>query len=146
MVPRSSCNQRDGGDSSQHLGEQEAQEEEEKQRQSGRVVRLAKLLNRMVLMGGLEQATAEKVSMEEELLHRQPDETWRSWLAVIMFLLVLMFVGFMSLLRRERKLREEVEAIKVEFQEYQADQSMQHSWTHDYLDNLRIGVVTVGGY
>ena len=118
------------------VGEQEAQEEEEKQRQSGRVMRLAKLLNRMVLLGGLEQATAERVSMEEELLHRQPDETWRSWLDVIMFLLVLMFVGFMSLLRKERKLREEVEAIKLEFQEYRADQSMQHSLTHDYLKKI----------
>lgn len=96
------CNMRSADGT--RVGEQEAQQEEEKQRQSGKVMRLAKLLNKMILFGGLEQATADRIRVEEETLQHQtwkPDELWKRWLAVILFLMMLVLVGFIGLVKKE---------------------------------------------
>ena len=145
------CNMRSADGA--RIGEQEFQEEEERQRQKGNVMRLAKLLNRMVLSGGLGQATAERMSIEEELLQQQPEETWRRWLAVILFLIVLMLVGFINLVRKEKRLRDEVENIRteqerlqMELREQRAEQSRCESMTHDYIENVHLGLVAMGGY
>ena len=145
------CNMRSADGA--RIGEQEFQEEEERQRQKGNVMRLAKLLNRMVLLGGLGQATAERMSIEEELLQQQPEETWRRWLAVILFLIVLMLVGFINLVRKEKRLRDEVENIRneqerlqMELREQRAEQSRCESMTHDYIENVHLGLVAMGGY
>eukprot|EP00435_Cladocopium_sp_Y103_P029767 s1934_g7.t1 len=126
------------------IGEEEAMKVKENGVNKAKIMRVAKLLQTMVIFGGLEQACGELVPfrMDMETITPVEEKIWFSFgtLYILSFFAVL--VGFFMVYKAYMKLHREVRNLRVELQIYQGqmdqrvsridnESSMQH--LHEFM-------------
>ena len=135
------------------LGQEEHQQLEERSVSRSKIQRLAKLLNRILLLEGLEHVAGERMETKEEI--PATNHSWWLWI-VVMILCVMISVlafGMYKLVKRlermEAKLQQVVDDVKV-------DGMMVGAYGHEakegaaqlrkYAEKVRRGLIKASGY
>eukprot|EP00435_Cladocopium_sp_Y103_P032112 s1247_g8.t1 len=133
------------------IGEEEAARLKETHISKGKIMRVAKVLQTMILFGGLEQATGELIPfrMDLETVIAPEPMVWISLSYPIVLLFVFMVVGFiylyvihMKLYRSFLELRGEHQQLRVAHQQTSNELSMQYV----YVTAIHVGLIRNGGF
>ena len=135
------------------LGQEELQQLEERSVSRNNIQRLAKLLNRILLLEGLEQVAGERMEMKEETT--ATNHSWWLWIVIVVLIVMMavlvfgMYKLWKKLERMEARLQQVVDDVKV-------DGMMVGAYGHEaqegiaqlkkYVEKVHRGLIKASGY
>ena len=141
------CNARTGD--GQRIGEKQYETFQEQHFEKGRIMKMAKFLNRLVMVGGLELAAGSRVEpvVEEEI----PYLGWRILLTFIVIALVV--AGFAWMWKRIkhlewalRRLQDELDVQRADFSNSFNELELTWSMPADYAQRIHQGLIYMDGF
>ena len=112
------------------------------------VMRIAKLVQRMVFLGGLEQANGELVPfrMDLETVEVYATWNWTSTYVIIMLFFLVVIAVFYYLHKIIRDLREQLAHLRAEMRERQGLQENELQMHHMHITAMHVAIIRLGGY
>ena len=136
----------------QRIGEREAKELEEKAVQRGQVMKVAKYLNRLLILGGLESVAGERFEPNTIEISTQNSFPW-GWFLFCAILCAALISGLYLAWKRvkllENKLEETTTLLRGHLELYERNRRAQNiinEMDRDYCDKLHRGLVMNGGF
>ena len=137
----------------ERIGQEEQQRLEESSVSRSKIQRLAKLLNRILLLEGLEHVAGERVSMEEKITVTNHTQWLWAFIVVLMMVIAVLIFGIYQLWKRlermETRLQQVVDDVKV-------DGVMVGAYGHEtkeaiaqvkkYVEKVHRGLIKASGY
>ena len=141
------CNARNGDGS--RVGEQEYQDFEKSHVEKGKIMRMAKYLNRIILLSGLELAAGNRV--EENYIEINYMFPFQWWLGLVIFGFLMFAIMFLwskvqSLEKRVAFLQHRVERCEQAHKDNIQQMDKENSMTADYVERVHRGLIKLGGH
>ena len=126
------------------IGEEDAMRIKEAQMSKAKIMRVAKFLQGMVFMNGLELANRSLVPFRMDLETVTPAYgiTWLLQMVPYVMLSMVMFAGFFLLYKVYAGLQREVRHLRAELQLMQNEAQMHHV----HITAMHVGLIRAGGY
>ena len=133
------------------IGEEEARKAGDSNITKAKIMRLAKVLQTMVLIGGLEQANGElipfRMDLEPVVIPALWDATYFVYALVILSMVFILFIAYV--VRMIRDLHGQLRHLQGEFEQVRrtlTDQGNEASMQHMLVTAMHVSLIRVGGY
>ena len=133
----------------QRVGEKQYESFQEQHFEKGRIMKMAKFLNRLVMVGGLELAAGSCAApeIEEEI-------SYSDWKSLLFFILLAMVVISFTWMWKKikhlewalRRLQDELDAQRADFSNSLHEMELTWSMQMDYTQRIHQGLIYVDGY
>ena len=137
------------------IGEDEASRVKEANINKAKIMRVAKLLQKVVILGGLEQAYGELIPfrMDLETIIPVEEQVWFSFGTLFFLFFIAVLVGFFIMYKVftqfQREVREELAEIRTRQNRIQAIQNelvLESGLQHTHVTAMHVSLVRLGGY
>ena len=137
------CHARDGD--GERVGEKEHQQFQEQHVEKGKIMKVAKYLNRLMMVSGLELAAGETTDM----VMIQPNYKIPFYMLIFIIVIGALVFGAMLLWNKFQKLERRVDMLQAYVTQLEAEKekkSREESMAQDFMERIYRGLVFAGGH